>query len=68
MISKERQGELALLFLKHKLQTDGVRLSPTIHRDIGNAAKALGIPVNEATEFVEIIVREHVEKTFPKKH
>jgi len=68
MMNKERQGEIALLFLKHRLQTDGVRLTPNIHRDIGNTAKALGISVNEAMEFVEIIVREHVEKTFSKNH
>jgi len=67
MMNKERQGEIALLYLKHKLQTDGMRLPPNIHRDIGNTAKALNIPVDEATEFAEIIVREHVEKTFPKK-
>ena len=68
MLSKERQGEIALLFLKHKLQRDGVMLSPSIHREIGNVAKALGISVEEAMEFAEMIVREHVEAMFPKKH
>jgi len=62
-----RQGEIALLYLKNKIRKDGVKISPNMKREIGNTAKAIGISVEEATEFSEIIVRELVEEAFPKK-
>lgn len=63
-----RKGQIALLYLKNKIREEGVRLTPNMKRQIGNTAKAVGISVEEATEFDEIIVRELVEEAFdPKK-
>ncbi len=62
----KRQGEIALMFLKHKLREEGVRLTPNFKRQIGNTAKAVGITTEEATNFVEIIVRELTEELFAK--
>lgn len=67
MLSKERQGEIALIYLKDKMRREGIKLSSSSRRDIGDTAKKLNIPVEEATEFAEILVREIVEETFPKK-
>jgi hypothetical protein len=61
-----RKGQIAFLFLKHQLREKGVRLTPNFKREIGNEAKAIGISIEEATEFVELIVRELVEETFAK--
>jgi len=61
-----RKGQIALLFLKHQLCEKGIRLTPNLQRQIGNVAKAIGISLEEATEFVESIVREVVEETFAK--
>lgn len=61
-----RKGQIALLYLKNKLREDGVRLTPNVRRQIGNTAKAVGISIEEATEFAEIMVRELVEETFAK--
>jgi type III secretion system FlhB-like substrate exporter len=66
-MDKKRQGEIALLYLKNKLDNDGVILSSNMKREIANTAKSIGISLEEAMEFVEILVREMVEKTFPKK-
>jgi|TARA_Y100000310_G_C20419739_1_gene686098 hypothetical protein len=65
-MDEKRKGELAVMFLKNQLRQKGVRLTPNLKREIGNEAKAIGIDVEEATEFVEIIVRELVEESFAK--
>jgi len=61
-----RKGQIAFLFLKHQLREKGVRLTPNFRREVGNDAKAIGISIEEATEFVELIVRELVEEAFAK--
>ena len=62
-----RKGQIAFLFLKHQMSEKGVRLTPNFKREIGNEAKAVGISIEEATEFVESVVRELVEETFATK-
>jgi hypothetical protein len=62
-----RKGQIALLILKHKLEKEGVKIDPNFRRNVGNTASALGIPIEEAMEFVEELTRELVEKTFAKK-
>lgn len=66
-MDKKRQGEIALLYLKNMFDNDGFRLSPNMKREIANTAKSIGISLEEAMAFVEILVREMVEETFPKK-
>lgn len=66
-ISKERQGEIALLYLKNKLRRDGVTIKPNMQRQTGNEAKELGISPEEAAEFAEMLVRELMEEAFPKR-
>ena len=65
-MDEARRGQIALLYLRNKLREEGVRFSPNMSRQIGNTAKAIGISVEEAKEFAEIIVRELVEESFPK--
>lgn len=64
-MDEKRQGEIALLFLKHKLREDGIRLGQNTKREIGNTAKKIGITSEEATRFAELITRELVDETFP---
>ena len=59
-----RKGQIALLFVKYQLCEKGVRLTPNFRREIGNGAKTIGVPIEEAMEFVESIIREMVEETF----
>lgn len=65
-MSKERQGELAILFLKQQLRNEGIRLKD-MKRRVNSEASQIGIPTKEAQEFVEILVRELVEETFDGK-
>ena len=65
-MSKERQGELAILFLKNQLRNEGIRLKD-VKRKVNSEASQVGIPAKEAQEFVEILVRELVEETFDGK-
>ncbi len=59
-----RKGQIAFLYLKNKLREEGVRLSPNLRRQVGNTAKAIGIPFEEAMEFAKIMVGELVEEAF----
>ncbi|KKT00334.1 MAG: hypothetical protein UW07_C0024G0007 [Candidatus Nomurabacteria bacterium GW2011_GWF2_43_8] len=60
----KRQGEIALLFFKMKLREQGIKVAPALLRQLGNTAKTLGISINEASEFVEMMVRELVDEVF----
>lgn len=69
MLSKQRQGEIALLFLKNKMRKEGISLGQNTRREIGNVAKEIGINTEEAAEFAEIVTREIVDEIFPpQKH
>lgn len=65
-MDKKRKGELAILFLKYYLSQKGVRINPSLKREIGNQAKAIGVSTEEATEFVETIIYEVVGEAFAK--
>jgi len=64
-MTRERQGEIALLLLKHRLRTEGVKLGPNTQRQIGNSAKEIGIDFTEAKAFMKILVDELVKEAFP---
>ena len=64
-MDEKRKGEIALLFLKCKLREDGIRLGQNTKREIGNTARKIGIPTEEAIEFAGLITRELVNKIFP---
>lgn len=63
-----RKGQIALLFIKHRLREKGVRLTSNFKREAGNEAQTIGISTEEAMEFIEGIVREIVEETFAKSN
>lgn len=65
-ISKERQGELALMYLKDKLRNEGVTIKANMQRQTAQQAKQLGISPEEAAEFAEMLVREIVDEAFKK--
>jgi len=67
-LTKERKGEIALAFLKYVISKDGLWLRPgqTI-KEIKQKAKELDIPEDEAIEFCEEVIREIVDKAFPKE-
>jgi len=66
-MDQTRRNEIAFQILKHKLRQEGVRLTPNFKREVGNAAKAIGIPLAEALEFSEFMIRELVDEMFAKK-
>lgn len=61
-----RRGQIALLLVKHKFREEGIRFTPDLRCKVEDTAKAISISAGEAMEFVEYIVRELVEETFPK--
>lgn len=64
MMSEARKGQIALLFLKQKIRKEGVRLMPNFNRGLANDAKEISVPVSEAVEFVEGLIREVVDEIF----
>jgi hypothetical protein len=66
-MDSKRMGEIALAILQQQLREDGVRVTP---RGLGEKAKQaikMGIPENEYREFVETMVRAHIDEVFKKK-
>lgn len=64
-MSKERQGEISRLRLKDLLRE---RMGfKNLLEEASEAASKIDISVNEAVEFVEIVVRELVDETFARK-
>lgn len=66
-MDSKRMGEIAIAILKQQLREDGVHVSP---RGLGEKAKKaikMGIPESEYREFVEVIVRAHIDEVFEKK-
>lgn len=52
-LTKERKGELALIFLKEILENKGIELKPKeVKRSVKNMSKKLGISEVETAEFV----------------
>ncbi len=62
-----RKGQIAFLFLKHKIREEGIRLSPNFQRQVGNTAKVIGISMEEAMEFAEIVMGEIFDEAFHKE-
>lgn len=67
-MTAERQGEIALIYLRAKLRREGITIKSRadMHRAMANEAKNIGISFDEAIEFAEIFAREIVEETFAK--
>ena len=66
-MDEKRRGEIAVMVVRQKFAENGIRLSSDFRRDAGNAAKKIGISIEEAMEFAEGFVRELVEQTFGHK-
>jgi len=66
-MTEERKGQIALLLLRDRLRNEGFRLKPDMKREIGNQAAKIGVPIEEAIQFVEGLVREMVEEVFPPR-
>lgn len=66
-MSEKRMGEIALLHVKDKLRREGATVKPNMRRALAQEAKDLGISVEEAVEFTEILTREVFELAFPRK-
>jgi len=65
-MDEKRKGEIALALLKYRIGREGIRLTPDIKRELGNVAKATGIPQDELKEFGKILIEELLEETFGK--
>lgn len=63
-----RKGQIALLLMKNQLREEGIRLTPNFRQELANKARSIGISVDEATRFMELIVRELVEEGFSRNH
>lgn len=59
MLSEQRIGEIALMYIKMKVRNDMVPMSPErLRKEIGNAAKEMGIEYQEAVQVANIILRD----------
>ncbi|MFT5179635.1 MAG: hypothetical protein ACI9GH_000537 [Candidatus Paceibacteria bacterium] len=66
-LTPERRGEIAILFLKHKLRQTGIKFSKETRREITNVAKSVGVSDEEALAFVQELALELFNETFSQK-
>jgi len=64
-----QQGQIARAVVKFRLRESGVNvLSPEkFKQELGDAAKKMGITLEELLEFAEIMIHEVVDELFPRK-
>jgi hypothetical protein len=60
----KRMGEIALALVKNKMRHGKLEIPANISRELGNASKETGIPVEELKEFYRIVLGEYIEKIF----
>ncbi|MEI6650278.1 MAG: hypothetical protein WCL23_02455 [Candidatus Moraniibacteriota bacterium] len=65
-LSKERKGEIAYVLIGLKLKREGLRLTPSFKREMGDIAKEVDIPFEELLQFTEEITRKLVDEIFTK--
>ncbi len=66
VLSKERQGEIALLLIKAQMSRKSIPAPTEIKRELGNIAKEIGIELNELIDFAKPIYEEALNKGFMK--
>ncbi len=66
-MSKERQGEIALVVVKKIMAKHGLK-GDYFRRDLGNEAKELGIPVEELSEFYITLLPEMLSSMLGVDH
>ncbi|MFH1990338.1 MAG: hypothetical protein ABIJ19_00570 [Patescibacteria group bacterium] len=62
-----RKGQIALLLFKQRMREQGIRFKPNMRREVANEAKNIGITVDEAMEFLEIVIGEMFDEAFKKE-
>ncbi len=63
----KRQGEIALMVVKYLMRKRGIQLSQSHTREFGNAAKDIGVPVEELRLFVKPLAQELLDECFAAK-
>jgi len=67
-LSEERMGEIALALIKLRLQKEGIRLSNSTRREIGQAAKDTGISREDLEQFQIQLLPEFIGNALGFKH
>jgi len=56
-LSEKRKGEIAYMLLLYRAGKEGIFLNPNSCRELGNIAKAIGVPHEELKEFVREVIK-----------
>ena len=65
-LSKERQGEIALMLIKAQLNSKSMPAPRDLKRELGNIAKEIGINLDELIEFAKPLYEEVISQGFGK--
>lgn len=64
-MTPERRKEIALKYVQFRVRKEGVVLDPNpLRRSIGETAKGMGIPIEEAVEFTRLLIQEALDIAF----
>jgi len=67
MLSEQRKGEIALLYVELKFKEKGVHIGANFKEQVAETAKKIGISFEETMEFIEGLMRAEFEKAFSKE-
>ena len=59
-----RKGELAFAILEHKVGRKGIQFTQDTHKELGELAEAIGVPIEELKEFGKLLYYSIVDKIF----
>jgi len=65
-MDEKRKGELSNLFLKLMLKERGLKITPELKREVGNAAKKVNVPFEEAWLLAKDLAWDMMSETFGK--
>ncbi|MBU1045698.1 hypothetical protein KJ616_01090 [Patescibacteria group bacterium] len=61
-LTPEREGQIALIVVKNRMEKEGVMINKSTRRELGNLAKETGIDISELLELTRKFVLEMVDK------
>jgi hypothetical protein len=68
-LTEQRIGEIAMTILIEKLEKEGgLTIGSKFHRELGDIAKKIGIPIEELEEFSKEVLVRFIGRTFGMQH
>ncbi len=62
-----RKGQIALKMVRYMLCKRGIVLTKEYFRELGDASKEIGVPIEEIKQLIQPIIQEYFDELFAPK-